>query len=431
MDSSLSGPPDRKTISSKSVDEVDAAMASIGDVSAIPDSVNHSVQPLTGIVVPQAIEEKLDTEVAAREAEELRVRREYRLFRFQQIQTIFLGILAFFAVVGVLHQARAVMLPVTLAVLSALALRPIVRKLRRWKLPDPVGAGLIILLILAVTVLGTIRLSDPAKAWLHSFPENVDKVKTKLANVASQFKPLSDLVEQYLAMTSTSGGAAGAPVTVEIAQSRISTNISLLANTSDFITSLLLVIGLTYFFLAFGDTLLNNLLRLLGSYSDKKRTVELVYDVERGIASYLSIVTAINLGLGVATGIVLWVMGLPNPALWGVLIFALNYIPVFGALVGVLVIALISMLTFDSLIYAMVAPLVFLLLSAIEGNLVTPSVLGRSMSLNPILVFLALIFGGWLWGVGGAFLAVPMLAIAKIACERFEQTKPIATMVSA
>lgn len=413
----------------------DAAMASIGDVSALPD-VDGQLDPVRNGIGHASDSVDLSaadvSTPAIGEADEIRQKRERSLFRYQQIQAISLAILTSIAVLAILHQTRAIMLPVTLAVLSTFALRPAVRRLRRWKLPDPVGAGLVILLLLGVTILGTVRLSNPAQAWLHSFPENLEKVKVKLANIASQFKPVNDMVEQYQAMTTPPRGrAVGETVTVEIAPSRLSTNISLLTNTSDIITSLLLVIGLTYFFLAFGDTLINNVLRLVGSYSNKKRTVELVYDVERGVVSYLSIVTAINLGLGVTTAVVLWALGLPNPALWGVLIFALNFIPVFGALVGALIIALVSMLTFDSLLYAMVAPLVFILLATVEGNLVTPSVLGRSMSLNPILVFLALIFGGWIWGVGGAFLAVPILAVMKIACERFEQTKPIATIISA
>lgn len=155
----------------------------------------------------------------------------------------------------------------------------------------------------------------------------------------------------------------------------------------------------------------------------------MIHGVEQGIASYLLTVTAINAVLGVAVTVGLAFCGVPNPALWGFMAFTFNYIPILGALAGGVILLAVSFLTFDSILFAFVPPIVFLSLTTIEGNFVTPAILGRQMNLNPILVFLTLIYWGWAWGLGGAILAVPLLAITKIACEGFDRTRPIAIMI--
>ncbi|WP_175517569.1 AI-2E family transporter [Planctomicrobium piriforme] len=352
-----------------------------------------------------------------------------RLLVFEKRESIALTILAGLAILVALYQTRAIMLPVTLAVLLALTLRPVLRKLHKLGIPDNVGAGLIIAGLLAVVLLGVVNLIGPAREWIGDMPANIAKLQEKLHSVSGQFKYLSEMNSQMQKMAS--GGSGDRPLAVEISQPALSANVALISNTGNFIGAIMLVIGLTFFFLAFGDSMLNNLLRVLDTYSEKKRTVELVYDVEKGVASYLFLVTVINVGLGIATAIALWLLGVPNAALWGVMAAAFNYIPVFGAIAGVLIVAVVSLLSFDSVVYAAIPPLVFLALTTFESNLITPPLLGRSMSLNPILVFLSLIFWGWIWGIGGAFLAVPLLAVTKLTCERFERTKPIAILIEA
>ena len=153
-------------------------------------------------------------------------------------------------------------------------------------------------------------------------------------------------------------------------------------------------------------------------------------DVERGITTYLSTVTLINVGLGVATAAGLWVLGFPNPALWGAMAFLFNYVPFFGPMVCTAVLCLVSLLSFDSFAYACVPPAYFVAISAVEGNVLSPMIVGRSMSINPILVFVALIAGGWAWGLGGAILAVPLLAVGKIAADKFVSTQWISRLLA-
>jgi len=123
-------------------------------------------------------------------------------------------------------------------------------------------------------------------------------------------------------------------------------------------------------------------------------------------------------------------LGVPNPALWAVMAFLFNYVPFFGPAVCTVIVAFVSLLSFDSVAYACVPPLYFVVISAVEGNLLTPMIVGRSMSLNPIILFVALIVGGWAWGLGGAILAVPLLAVIKIASDKFQTTQPLARLLA-
>jgi predicted PurR-regulated permease PerM len=189
-----------------------------------------------------------------------------------------------------------------------------------------------------------------------------------------------------------------------------------------------LIVG--FFLLLEGDTLLNNILNITPRWTDKKNTVQLVYKLEDGVSKYLLTVSLINIALGVAVAIAMWLLGVPNAMLWGVLATLLNFIPFLGALLGVVIIFLVSVFSFDSLGYALVPPSVFLILTTIEGNFITPSLVGRSVSVNSVAVLLSLILWGWLWGIGGAFVGVPLLIIFKLICDQFERTAPIGALLS-
>ena len=165
------------------------------------------------------------------------------------------------------------------------------------------------------------------------------------------------------------------------------------------------------------------------TFRDKRKVVEMVHEVERGVSSYLLTVTLINIALGVVIGLAMWLMEMPNPALWGAMATTLNFIPYLGAMAGTIVVFLVAVFSFDSLAYASLVPVVYFGCTALEGNFVTPSLLGRNMSMNPIVVFLSLVFWGWMWGVGGALIAVPTLAILKIGLDQFDRTRPIGTLL--
>ncbi len=137
----------------------------------------------------------------------------------------------------------------------------------------------------------------------------------------------------------------------------------------------------------------------------------------------------INVGLGIVVAAALWLMGVPNAGVWGLMTTVFNYVPFVGQGVAGLIVGLVALLSFDSVGYALLVPAVFYTIAAVEGNLITPAMLGKHMSLNPLIVLVALLFWGWIWGIAGAALAIPILAITKISCDRFECTRSIGTLL--
>jgi predicted PurR-regulated permease PerM len=159
--------------------------------------------------------------------------------------------------------------------------------------------------------------------------------------------------------------------------------------------------------------------------------VETALQIEQSVSRYLFTITLINVGQGVAVGTAMWLIGLPSPALWGAMACVLTFIPFIGATIGLAVVFLVALMEFETAAQALWAPALYALIGTIQGQLITPTVLGRRMSLNPVMVLLSLIFWGWMWGIGGAILAVPILAIVTATCCNIERLKPLGEFLSA
>lgn len=200
---------------------------------------------------------------------------------------------------------------------------------------------------------------------------------------------------------------------------------TLVTQTQSFLTSLVVVIALVYFLLASGDLFLRKLVKVLPNFTEKKRAVEIFRRVEDDISHYLLTATLINAGLGTVTALALYLLGMPNVMLGGVMVALLNFIPYLGAVVNFIILAVVAILTFDDLSHALLVPSVFLILTTLEGQFITPTILGRSLTLSPVVIFIGLIFWMWMWGIAGAILAVPILAVIEIFCDSFEFLAPI------
>jgi predicted PurR-regulated permease PerM len=172
------------------------------------------------------------------------------------------------------------------------------------------------------------------------------------------------------------------------------------------------------FLLVSGDIFLRRLVEILPRYSDKRQAIEISQHIEDDISAYLATVSIMNAAVGLATALVMWLCGVGDPILWGAVAFLLNYVPILGPMIGLVTFALAGLLTLDTLWQALLPAALYLIIHLIEGETVTPMLLARRFTLNPVLVVIALIFWYWMWGVPGAILAVPMLAITKIVCDR-------------
>ncbi|HVL19031.1 MAG TPA: AI-2E family transporter [Gemmatimonadales bacterium] len=325
------------------------------------------------------------------------------------------------AVFYTLHLAQAFVLPIVLAVLLDFMLSPVVRALKKRRIPEPVGAGLIILGLLGALGAGGWYLAEPAADWIRRVPESTAAVQRKLQTMRGSVEQVTKAAEQVEKATEVA--ASEGVRQVEIKGPSLSKQ--LFGGTASLLSGATVVLFLTYFLLAVGDLFLQKLVAVLPQFKDKKTAVSIARETEAQISVYLFTSTLINVGVGVVTAIAMWLVGMPNPALWGVVAAVLNFVPYVGALVNMVVLALAAFVTFDSVSRALLVPAVFFGINLIEGNLVTPMILGRRMRLNTVALFIGFVFWWYIWGVAGAILAVPMLAALKIICDHIESLTPI------
>jgi predicted PurR-regulated permease PerM len=328
-----------------------------------------------------------------------------------------------------LYFARSFLLPIVLALLFSLLLSPFVRGLKKLlRIPEPLGAGLVLLALLGLVVGGLYELSGPAYEWMQKAPASLHTVEDKLRQFRRPVLLFGRATEQVAKMTDVGAPPASPktppPVTVAVPAGP-SLGARLLDRTTEFAANAAVLLILLYFLLASGDLFLRKLVKVLPSLSDKKRAIEIARQVETDISAYLSTVAMINLGLGVGVATAMALIGLPNPLLWGAMAALTNFIPYLGAMSCYIAIALAGFLTFNDLTHALMPVGAFLCLNVVEAYFVTPMVLGRRLTLNPVVLFLGLTFWGWMWGIAGALLAVPIMVVFKIFCDHIEPLAPI------
>jgi predicted PurR-regulated permease PerM len=196
-------------------------------------------------------------------------------------------------------------------------------------------------------------------------------------------------------------------------------------------TTIALTFVLSLFLLASGTLFYEKIVQSFARMSEKKRALRVVYDVEREISHYLLTITLINAGLGLAVGFGMWAIGMPTPLVWGVLAMLLNFLPYIGAVTTIVLVAAMSLVTFESLSYAMLAPAFVIICNVIEGQLITPLVIGRRLEINAVAIFIAVAFWSWLWGFVGALIAVPILVIIKVFCDHFDGLRHVGNFLAA
>ncbi len=320
------------------------------------------------------------------------------------------------AVFYTLSIARSVFLPITLALFLSVLLSPVVSALALVRIPRSVGAALTLGLVVAPLLYGLVQLTEPATVWMQRLPESVGQMEDKIRKLRQPAERVSRAAERVEQMAAATDPSPQKPVqTVEVKPRGWFSG--LLTGTTNVLSGLAITVGLLYFLLVSGDTLLRKWVQLLPTFAEKRRAVAIARDTASTLAVYLSTITGINICLGVLTGLAMAWLGMPNPVLWGVVGGVLNFIPYAGALIAVIVLGLAAFLHFDSLGPAVLPPLIYWLLTVSESGLVSPLLLGRRLSLNPVMIVISLIFWGWLWGVPGALLAVPILMSFKIFCD--------------
>jgi len=325
------------------------------------------------------------------------------------------------AVLYTLHFAQVFILPIVLAILLDFLLSPVVRALRRLRIPEPLGAAIVMLGLLGVLATGIWYLSGPAAAWVSRAPQSMATVERKLQELRQPVEQVTQAAQQVEEATEVE--ETGGPQQVEIKGPSLSKQ--LFGGTATLLSAAAVVLVLTYFLLAVGDLFLQKIVTVLPQFKDKKTAVRIARETEAQISLYLFTATLINIGVGVVTGIALWLVGMPNPVLWGVVAAVLNFVPYVGAVVNIVILGLAALLTFETTSQALVVPAAFFAINLVEGNLITPMIYGNRMRLNTVALFIGLVFWWYLWGIPGAILAVPLMAAIKIVCDHIESLAPV------
>ena len=339
-----------------------------------------------------------------------------------EIRVVFQGGLFMLALLAALYAGREIVLPIVLAIILNLLLQPALRMLERFYLPRMLGALILIALLFGTIVALATGMSGPASSWAAKLPEGVPRLQEHLSFLRTPIDAVRQFMEQ--AQGYVSGDLRSTIAAPQAPAFGADLLLTVFSSTRAFASGFLEMILVLFFLLLSGDTLLRRLVEVLPRFSDKRQAIEISQHIEQDISAYLITITIMNATVGLATALAMWLCGLGDPVLWGAVAFLLNYIPVLGPMIGVVMFTLAGLLTAKTLWPALLPAGLYLLIHLAEGETITPMLLARRFTLNPLLVIVALIFWYWMWGVPGAILAVPMLAITKIICDRIRLLAP-------
>jgi len=305
-----------------------------------------------------------------------------------------------------LYAGRAVLLPVLAAAVISMTLAPLIAAGRRHGVSPWVTSLLIIALSLSALALGATALAGPISEWIKRVPEIGATVQERLSVLQ---QPLAALRELGSFVFGKDSGISVNPTPNVV--------LPVVAFITPAAGELLIFFGTLMFFLVGQFELRANVVALFGERDTKLRFLKIMRDIERNLAGYLTVVTIVNVMIGTIVSLGTWLLGFPNPLVFGLLASILNYVPYVGPAITVMALFAVGLVSFPSLGQAFVAPISLIVLTATEGHFVTPLIIGRRLTLNPLLVFLALAFWTWLWGPIGAFLATPLLIIGLVVCN--------------
>jgi predicted PurR-regulated permease PerM len=329
-------------------------------------------------------------------------------------------VLATLACLATVYFARDFLLPIAVALLLNFFLSPAIRALGRIHVPPPIGAALIVLSFVAVVGFSGYELAGPVQGWVTHAPETVRKAGTRLRTLTKPVGQVTKVAEQVEKAT-----APDASPRTEVVVRGPTLAARMFGTTQAIVENAIEIVLLLYFLLASGDLFLEKLIKVLPRVRDQRKAVTIARAIESSISTYLVTIAAINVGEGAVVALAMWMLGMPTPVVWGVMVACLEFIPYVGMVVAVTVLTIAGLTTFPSLPHALAAPAVFVVINALQGNVVSPLIMSKRLTLNPVALFIGLAFWWWVWGILGALLAVPLLSAFKILCDRVESLSAV------
>jgi len=326
------------------------------------------------------------------------------------IKVIYLGGIFLILALASLYVVAEIVWPLVFAFILSLLLKPLLRLLERLHIPRVLCAFLLVAAVLGLFVgLGT-AISGPAASWAAKLPDGLPRLFQRLSFLEAPFATLQHFWQKIENFAGWQQGTSSSVGTALLAK--------LFSGTSSFASGFFTTLLFLFFLLVSGDIFLQRLVEIMPRFSSKRQVVDISKQIASDISAYLLTITAMNAAVGGATAAVMWLTGVGDPVLWGTTAFLLNFVQILGPLLGALIFLLAGALAADTVWLTLLPAGLYLGIHLVEGETITPMLLARRFTLNPVLVIVSLVFWFWMWGVPGAILSVPMLAITKIVCDR-------------
>jgi predicted PurR-regulated permease PerM len=314
--------------------------------------------------------------------------------------------------------AADLLIPIVIAVFLSVLLFPLIRLGEQVGLPSAIVAGGSVLGVLAMVGLTAATLSEPAQEWLEHAPESLRELRKSSGSALFDFTQIREVAEEVESLADMEG-TSDTPESPEVVVKEPDVLQTVLFGLPELMGKTAIIVFLTFFFVLTGKNWLLKATRCGHTWGQRRRIVVIGRNIQKDITVYLGTVTIINVSLGASTALFLWLIGVPDPLMWGLLVAAFNFAPYAGALVSAGLLTIVGLTHFDTLTMALLVPGGFMVLTILEGQIITPAILGARMSISPAIVLLAVIFGAWLWGIAGALLAVPILVSFKALCDHY------------
>ena len=301
-------------------------------------------------------------------------------------------------------------LPVTAALVVAIALVPLLEWFERRGVGPRIAAGLCVIIFLAIAAFAIASIVMPAIDWVAMVPERIDRVRNTLAPLLDLYKNLEQFVDKTVSQISMSSANSGREVRIATPNSMLGI---ITASAPHAAIQLFFALLVIYFFLSGWTSMRRRTIRSRGSFEGAMTTARVIQEVVEATSTYIGTISLINVTLGALTALILWLLGMPSPLMWGGIVAVLNYIPYLGPIAAAVLLFIGGLMSFPDVWSAMLPPAIFISMHVIEANAVTPLIVGKKIEVNPLLILVSLSFWAWVWGTVGALLAVPLLIIFK------------------
>ena len=349
-------------------------------------------------------------EAALHESEEIAFRRD----RLLAALTLIAGLGLVLALPFALRAGAEFFLPVTAALVIAIALVPLLEWFERRRIPSGLAALACVLLFIAVANMAIAAIVLPASEWVRLLPERLGRIRGTLAPLLDVYASLEKFIDDLVTEFGQNSGRAARTVTVETPNSVL----DLIATSAPHAAiQMFFAVLVIFFFLAGWTRMRKQTITTRTSFDGAMTTARVIQQVVDSTSTYLGTITLVNIVMGAMVAFFLWMLGMPTPLMWGGIVAVLNYIPYLGPIASALLLALGGLMVFPDPYFALLPAAGFIALHVVEANVLTPALVGRRLTINPLLILVALSFWAWVWGTTGALLAVPLLIILKTVLD--------------